>query len=142
MFDSYRGLFVFYKDGPGGRLGNTSKESGSTTTVMMVTRHPSPANQLAPHENRNRLLAALPADEYARIAQSLETVQPKLKSVVHQVGDPIEHVYFPGGGFFSMLTVLKDGGMVEVATIGREGMVGITAILDGNPLSSTSMVQG
>jgi len=109
---------------------------------MMVKRHPSPANQLAPHENRNRLLAALPADEYARIAQSLETVQPKLKSVVHQVGDPIEHVYFPGGGFFSMLTVLKDGGMVEVATIGREGMVGITAILDGNPLSSTSMVQG
>ena len=41
-----------------------------------------------------------------------------------------------------MLTVLKDGGMVEVATIGREGMVGITAVLDGNPLSSTSMVQG
>jgi CRP-like cAMP-binding protein len=54
----------------------------------------------------------------------------------------VEHVYFPGGGFFSMLTVLKDGGMVEVATIGREGMVGITAVLDGNPLPSTSMVQG
>jgi CRP-like cAMP-binding protein len=40
------------------------------------------------------------------------------------------------------VTVLKDGGMVEVATIGREGMVGITAVLDGNPVSSTSMVQG
>jgi CRP-like cAMP-binding protein len=41
-----------------------------------------------------------------------------------------------------MLTVLHDGGMVEVATIGREGMVGVTAVLDGSPVSSTSMVQG
>ena len=40
------------------------------------------------------------------------------------------------------MTVLKDGGMVEVATIGREGVVGITAVLHGNPVSSTSMVQG
>jgi CRP-like cAMP-binding protein len=41
-----------------------------------------------------------------------------------------------------VLTVLKDGDMVEVATIGREGMVGITAVLDGGRVSSTSMVQG
>ena len=41
-----------------------------------------------------------------------------------------------------MVTVLKDGGMVEVATIGREGMVGITAVLHGNPVLSTVMVQG
>jgi len=41
-----------------------------------------------------------------------------------------------------MLAVLKDGDMVEVATIGREGMVGVSAVLDGNPVSSTSMVQG
>jgi CRP-like cAMP-binding protein len=109
---------------------------------MMVRRPPSSANQLSPRDNQNRLLAALPADEYKRIAQSLDTIPLKLKSVVHRPGDRVEHVYFPGGGFFSMLTVLKDGGMVEVATIGREGMVGITAVLDGNPVSSTSMVQG
>jgi CRP-like cAMP-binding protein len=109
---------------------------------MMVRRPPSSANQLSPRDNQNRLLAALPADEYKRIAQSLDTIPLKLKNVVHRPGDRVEHVYFPGGGFFSMLTVLKDGGMVEVATIGREGMVGITAVLDGNPVSSTSMVQG
>jgi CRP-like cAMP-binding protein len=66
----------------------------------------------------------------------------KLKSFLHRAGEPIEHVYFPVGGFCSMVTVLKDGRMVEVATIGREGMVGIIAALDGNPMSSTSMVQG
>jgi len=31
---------------------------------------------------------------------------------------------------------------VEVATIGREGMVGVSAVIDGNPVSSTVMVQG
>lgn len=108
----------------------------------MVKRRPSSANRPPRQDNRNLLLAALPAEEYNRIAQSLESIPLKLKSVIHRAGDPVEHVYFPGGGFFSMLTVLKDGGMVEVATIGREGMVDITAVLDGNPVSSTTMVQG
>ena len=93
-------------------------------------------------DNRNLLLAALPADEYQRIAQFLETIPLKLKSLLHPAGHSVEHVYFPGGGFCSVVTVLKDGGMVEVATIGREGVVGITAVLHDNPVSSTSMVQG
>jgi CRP-like cAMP-binding protein len=105
----------------------------------MVKPRPSSANR--PHHNRNLLLAALPHDDYARIARSLESVPMRLKSLVHRAGDPVEHVYFPSGGFFSMVTVLRGGRMVEVATIGREGMVGITAVLD-NPVSSTAMVQG
>ena len=108
----------------------------------MVKRRSAPANRPPGQDNRNLLLAALPADEYQRIAQSLDTIPLKLKSLLHRAGDPIEHIYFPGGGFVSMVTELKDGGMVEVATIGREGMVGISAVLDGNPVSSTSMVQG
>ena len=41
-----------------------------------------------------------------------------------------------------MLTVLEDGNMVEIATVGREGVVGVSAILDGAPVTSTAMVQG
>src|SRR5256885_12050563 len=51
--------------------------------------------------------------------------------LLHKPGEPIREVYFPGGGFCSMLTVLEDGGMVEIATVGREGMVGVSAVLDG-----------
>jgi CRP-like cAMP-binding protein len=51
-------------------------------------------------------------------------------------------VYFPGGGFLSMLTVLEDGGMAEIATVGRKGMVGVSAVLDGAPVTSAAMVQG
>jgi hypothetical protein len=42
-------------------------------------------------------------------------------------------VYFPGGGFCSMLTVLEDGSMVEIATVGREGVVGVYAALMARP---------
>jgi CRP-like cAMP-binding protein len=115
----------------------TAKEA-----AIMVKRRPPSANRPPPNDNANRLLAALPADEYKRIVPSLDVIPLKLKTVLHPSGEAIEHVYFPGGGFCSMLTVLKDGGMVEVATIGREGMVGVTAVMDGNPVSSTSMVQG
>jgi CRP-like cAMP-binding protein len=108
---------------------------------MAKRRLPS-ANRPPPTDNANLLLAALPADEYKRIRQSLDVIPLKLKTLLHRSGEPIEHVYFPGSGFCSMLTVLRDGGMVEVATIGREGMVGVTAVLDGNPVSSTSLVQG
>jgi CRP-like cAMP-binding protein len=41
-----------------------------------------------------------------------------------------------------MLTVLEDGNMVEIATIGREGMIGVSAAFDGSPALSTAMVQG
>jgi CRP-like cAMP-binding protein len=50
-------------------------------------------------------------------------------------------VYFPGGGFCSILIVLEDGSMVEIATIGREGMVGGAAALEG-PVTAVAMVQG
>jgi CRP-like cAMP-binding protein len=91
--------------------------------------------------NRNHLLAAVPADEYARLLPSLELVAVDVKQLLHKIGDPIEYVYFPGGGFVSDLAALEDGTLVEVATIGREGLVGTDAVLDGGFMSSTAMVQ-
>jgi hypothetical protein len=32
--------------------------------------------------------------------------------------------------------VLNDDGMVEVATVGREGLIGVSAILNGDPSPS------
>ncbi len=95
----------------------------------------------APQGHPNFLLAALPPDEFARVQRSLEVVDVTLKQLLHKPGEPIDYVYFPGGGFCSVLTVLEDGRMVEVATIGREGAVGVAAILDHSPTPSVSMVQ-
>ncbi len=40
---------------------------------------------------------------------------------------PLEHVYFPEDGVASLLTQLDNGIETEVATVGREGMVGLPA---------------
>ena len=91
--------------------------------------------------NRNRLLAALPSEEYERITATLDTLPLPLKQYLHRAGEPIDHVYFPGGGFCSMVTALADGDMIEIATIGREGFVGASAMLKGHPVTTAVIVK-
>jgi CRP-like cAMP-binding protein len=114
-----------------------SKAPAPANRPPPASRHPPP-----PAVAQNLLLAALPPDDYQRIGPSLEVIPLILKDVLQKPGEPIQHVYFPGGGFCSILTVLEDGSMVEVATVGREGMLGVSAILDGRqPVPSTTLVQ-
>jgi CRP-like cAMP-binding protein len=91
---------------------------------------------------RNELLAALPEADRNRIVPSLDVVQLRLKEFLHKTGEPVDSVYFPGGGFLSVVTILEDGGMVEVATIGREGAVGNVAAMDHAAAESATLVQG
>ena len=90
----------------------------------------------------NHLLASLPAADFDRLSSTLDVIPLKLKTILHKPGAKVEHVYFPGGGFLSVLTVLEDGGRVEVATIGREGVAGLPAAMDGgDPSPSETLVQ-
>ena len=90
---------------------------------------------------QNLLLASLPPGDLKRILPQLEIVPLRLKEFLHKPGEPIEHVYFPGTGFCSIVTVLEDGSMVEAATVGREGLVGLAATLNENCTTLASMVQ-
>ena len=74
---------------------------------MVKRRALPPPNRPPPADNPNRLLAAIPAADYARILPSLTVVPLKLKDILHKPGEPIRDVYFPGGGFCSLLTVLQ-----------------------------------
>jgi CRP-like cAMP-binding protein len=92
-------------------------------------------------QSPNKLLAALPETDYRRILPSLTTVPLKYKQVLHKAGSKIDTVYFPGGGVCSVTNVMSDGRMVEVATIGNEGMVGITVFLGGDVAPSEAFLQ-
>jgi len=121
-----------------------SRESSLADGFVTVKRkrsasRASPDAPAAP--GANELLGALPAEVLHRLLPALERVPLVLKEILHQTGEPIEYVYFPGGGFVSELTVLETGEMVEIATIGREGVVGIFASDDGQHAPSVSMVQ-
>lgn len=90
---------------------------------------------------RNRVLAALPALEYAILSKSLTHVDLHLGETLHRAGDTIEHVYFPESGFISALTVLSDGSPLEIGLIGAEGIVGVSVILGAKASYSETMCQ-
>src|SRR4029079_16475685 len=71
-----------------------------------------------PRDGENLLLTALPRDDYARILPHLAVVPLRVQEFLHEPDTPIRDIYFPRDGFCSELTVLGDGRMVEVATIG------------------------
>jgi CRP-like cAMP-binding protein len=79
---------------------------------------------------QNTLLAKLPDEEYNRLRPSLEAVQVDLREQLYERGQLIETVYFPLSAVFSMVTAVSgERGLVEVATIGYEGMLGLPLFL-------------
>jgi CRP-like cAMP-binding protein len=86
----------------------------------------------AADEGRNRILAALPPADQERLFGNLVLVSLEIKTVLFEPGAPIDAVYFPLGGVISLVTALQDGNIVEVATIGNEGIVGVPNVTGGS----------
>jgi CRP-like cAMP-binding protein len=77
----------------------------------------------------NRLLASLPEDAFSRLQPDLKTIPLTRNQVFYRQGDLVDRVYFPNGGVASVMTAMSNGMIVEAATIGDEGMLGIEAFL-------------
>jgi CRP-like cAMP-binding protein len=75
----------------------------------------------------NRLLSCLTAPDLALLSPALKRVALKQGSVLHEPDSSIETVYFPLSGAVSFLAVMKGGEAVELASVGREGAVGLSA---------------
>src|SRR6476469_411255 len=74
----------------------------------------------------------LPPAEYARLGPLMKSVALTHKLSLLKRDQPIQHVYFPESGVCSLTTSMKDGSAVEVATVGREGVVGFELFI-GSP---------
>jgi CRP-like cAMP-binding protein len=48
---------------------------------------------------------------------------------LQEQGARVKDVYFPNGGVFSVTNEMRDGALIEVATVGTEGMLGIGVFL-------------
>jgi CRP-like cAMP-binding protein len=92
-------------------------------------------------KSRNALLAALPPEEARRLRPHLNHVVMKPRQALHTSGELLRTIYFPTDGVCSVVTTMEDGRTVEVATIGNEGMTGISAIFGGAHAVSTVVVQ-
>ena len=74
---------------------------------------------------RNRLLAALPAADYDRLLPYLRMRAVTTGATLQAHRVKVKDVYFPNGGVYSITNQMRDGALVEVATVGHEGMLGI-----------------
>ena len=77
----------------------------------------------------NRLLAALPTRDYARIVKHLRMTAVTTGRTLQEPGTRVTDVYFPNGGVYSVTNEMRNGALVEVATVGPEGMLGIGVFL-------------
>jgi CRP-like cAMP-binding protein len=90
----------------------------------------------------NRILAALPKDEYRRLLPNLEPFPLVFGKVIYEPGDLIRYVYFPTSGIISLLAAGEDRAMLEVGMVGWEGMVGLPAFMGVKTSRNRAVVQG
>jgi len=78
---------------------------------------------------RNQLLAALEPDDFLWLEPHLEIVDLPRGKVVYQTGEALHYSYFPHDAVVSLVTVLRNGGSVEMAVFGRESVFGFVSAL-------------
>jgi CRP-like cAMP-binding protein len=100
------------------------------------------ASRVAP-VGENRILTALPSSVREELFGLVRNITLPVKTVLFEPGAAIDALYFPTDGVISLVTPLHDGAIVEVATIGNEGIVGVPVVpLGGLAVRAISQVAG
>src|SRR5207249_6983358 len=77
----------------------------------------------------------------SRLGQPLEEVHLEQHYVVSRPNEVPSHVYFPIGCVASVIVVMKEGQTAEAATVGNEGMTGISVVLGGPSQPGETIIQ-
>ena len=93
------------------------------------------------HPQDNRLLAALPSEDYAHLLPHLTPVTSALGDVLYEPDRPMAYLYFPTTSIVSMVYTMVDGTTAEMGMVGNEGVVGIALFMGGNTTPDRAIVQ-
>lgn len=63
------------------------------------------------------------------LLQELRVVPLTVNQVLYEQGDKIEFLYFPLDSVTSGLAIMEDGTTIETSMVGRESLIGVSAIL-------------
>jgi CRP-like cAMP-binding protein len=89
----------------------------------------------------NAILAGL---SYATVAEMLERaklIELTTPQQIYEAGREIREVYFPIDAVLSVVTQMRDGGSIEVGTVGREGVSAIPLLLGAITSANESYCQ-
>ena len=88
----------------------------------------------------NRLLAALPERERARLIPQLEILTLFAKETVYETGEEMNYVYFPLDCIVVLISSVESKGTVEVGLIGNEGFVGAPILMGAKISTSQALI--
>lgn len=93
---------------------------------------------------RNKILLAIPDNEFWVVRPHLEGVALDSHKILHEAHEVLQYAYFPNDGLLSLVVVLAEGKTVEAGIVGKEGLVGIPALagLDRSPLREVVQITG
>jgi CRP-like cAMP-binding protein len=93
---------------------------------------------------RNQILLSLPENEISLLRPHLEAVRLHHHLVLQEAGEVIRDAYFLSSGLASLVVLTSDGRSVEVAIVGKEGMVGtpLAVGLNRSPCRSIMQIPG
>jgi CRP-like cAMP-binding protein len=83
----------------------------------------------------------LPPADFAALAVHLQPAEMELKQVLHEPGQKFQNLYFPESGMVSHVAPMDNGNSVEIGVVGREGLVGLPALLGAQRATIEAMVQ-
>ena len=100
-----------------------------------------PTDRVATFGPRNRLLAALPREDLLSLQKHFQRVPLVDGGILFETDEPITHVYFVEAGVVSLTAAFQNGSTAEMATVGREGVVGISTLLGSDAAVGRYLVQ-
>ena len=86
----------------------------------------------------NKLLAALPGEDYERILPDLEQTSFSFGESVYESDERLNYAYFPITSVVSIVYTMRDGVSAEMGMVGNEGLSGFITILDRAGLEATA----
>ena len=89
----------------------------------------------------NKILAALPHEEFEQLQPKLREATFKLGEIIYRAEEPIDYVYFINRGIVSWLATLEDGNTVEAGVIGSEGLAGVSTLLGARSTPNQALTQ-
>jgi CRP-like cAMP-binding protein len=114
---------------------------GMNDPIGRVKRRSSRRPERSVHRE-NLLIAGLPDADRRRLLAACTPVEMRFGSVLCKQHARVRHVYFPTGGFISLLTQLGNRPGLEVGLVGAEGAVGMTLALGMDVAPVRTIVQG
>src|SRR5687768_15514313 len=91
-------------------------------------------------QRHNRLIDALPQDNYDELVQRFELVSLTSGVVLHRPLEVIAHLYFPLNCLISVTVSMAEGKTIETGAVGNREVVGINAFMGGSETTQTEYI--